>query len=45
MAMKVFKELYNVKIGANSTVLKNIPNNVTVVRCNKIVDKYKKDTI
>lgn len=31
----------NVKIGANSTVLKNIPNNVTVVRCNEIIDKKK----
>lgn len=29
----------NVKIGANSTVLKNIPDNVTVVRCNYIVKK------
>ena len=29
----------NVKIGANSTVLKNIPDNVTVVRCNVIIDK------
>lgn len=28
-----------VKIGANSTVLKNIPNHVTVVRCNKIISK------
>jgi len=28
-----------VKIGANSTVLKNIPDNVTVVRCNEIVNK------
>ena len=28
-----------VKIGANSTVLKNIPDNVTVVRCNVIIDK------
>ena len=28
----------NVKIGANATVLKNIPDNVTVVRCNEIVD-------
>lgn len=35
----------NVKIGANSTVLKNIPNNVTVVRCNEIIEKHKKDTI
>ena len=26
----------NVKIGANSIVLKNIPDNVTVVRCNEI---------
>jgi serine acetyltransferase len=30
-----------VKIGANSTVLKNIPDNVTVVRCNVIIDKNK----
>ena len=29
----------NVKIGANAIVLRNIPNNVTVVECNKIVDK------
>ncbi len=29
----------NVKIGANSIVLKNIPDNVTVVKCNEI--KYK----
>lgn len=29
----------NVKIGANSTVLKNIPDNVTVVRCNYIIKK------
>ncbi len=29
----------NVKIGANATVLKNIPDNVTVVRCNEIVNK------
>lgn len=28
-----------VKIGANSTILKNIPDHVTVVRCNKIIDK------
>ena len=35
----------NVKIGANTTVLKNIPSNVTVVRCNKIIDKNRKDTI
>ena len=27
----------NVKIGANSTVLKNIPDHVTVVRCNEII--------
>ncbi|MCI8384074.1 MAG: serine O-acetyltransferase [Clostridia bacterium] len=27
----------DVKIGANSTVLKNIPDHVTVVRCNEIV--------
>ena len=33
----------NVKIGANSTVLKNIPDNVTVVRCNCIIDKSKKN--
>ena len=30
-----------VKIGANSTVLKNIPDHVTVVRCNEIVNKNK----
>ena len=29
----------NVKIGANATVLKNIPDNVTVVRCNEIINK------
>ena len=29
----------NVKIGANSIVLKDIPNNVTVVKCNKIIKK------
>ncbi len=29
----------NVKIGANSTVLTNIPNNSTVVECNRIIDK------
>ena len=29
----------NVKIGANAVVLKNIPNNVTVVGCNRIVNK------
>lgn len=29
----------NVKIGANTTVLKNIPNNVTVVKFNEIVNK------
>lgn len=28
-----------VKIGANSTVLKNIPDHVTVVRCNEIVKR------
>ena len=31
----------NVKIGANATVLKNIPDNVTVVRCNKIINHAK----
>ena len=30
----------NVKIGANSTVVKNIPENVTVIECNKIIKKY-----
>jgi serine O-acetyltransferase len=30
----------NVKIGANSTVLNDIPDNVTVVKCNRII--YKK---
>ena len=29
----------NVKIGANATVLKNIPNNVTVVKYNEIIVK------
>ena len=29
----------NVKIGANATVFKDIPDNVTVVECNKIIDK------
>ena len=29
----------NVKIGANSTVLSNIPDNVTVIRCNEIIKK------
>ncbi len=29
----------NVKIGANATVLKNIPNNVTVVEFNRIIRK------
>ncbi len=29
----------NVKIGANAIVLRNIPNNVTVVKCNKIIEK------
>ena len=28
----------NVKIGANSIVLKDIPDNVTVVKCNKIIN-------
>ena len=31
-----------VKIGANSTVLSNIPDEVTVVRCNVIIDKKEK---
>ena len=31
----------NVKIGANSTILKNIPDNVTVVRCNEIINHKK----
>ena len=31
----------NVKIGANATVLSNIPNNATVVRCNEIVKRLK----
>ena len=31
----------NVKIGANSVVLKNIPDNVTVVRCNEIINNKK----
>lgn len=29
----------NVKIGANSIVLKDIPDNVTVVKCNEILNK------
>jgi len=29
----------NVKIGANATVLTNIPNNRTVVECNRIINK------
>lgn len=29
----------NVKIGANAIVLKNIPDDVTVVKCNQIVCK------
>ena len=29
----------NVKIGANSIVLKDIPDNVTIVKCNKIIKK------
>ena len=29
----------NVKIGANTTVLKDIPNNVTVVEFNRIIRK------
>lgn len=29
----------NVKIGANATVLTDIPKNVTVVKCNKIIEK------
>ena len=33
----------NVKIGANSTVLKNIPDNVTVVECNRIIYKNKNE--
>lgn len=31
----------NVKIGANSTVLTNIPDDVTVVRCNVIIEHTK----
>lgn len=31
----------NVKIGANAIVLKDIPSNVTVVQCNKIINKIK----
>ena len=30
----------NVKIGANTIVLKDIPSNVTVVGCNEIIKKY-----
>ena len=33
----------NVKIGANSTVLKDIPDNVTVVECNRIIYKNKNE--
>lgn len=29
----------NVKVGANSIVLKNIPDNVTVVECNRVIIK------
>ncbi len=29
----------NVKIGANSTVLKNIPDNVTVIKFNEIITR------
>lgn len=29
----------NVKIGANSVVLKNIPDGVTVVKCNEIISR------
>ena len=29
----------NVKIGANATVLKDIQDDVTVVECNKIIQK------
>ena len=32
----------NVKIGANATVLTNIPNNVTVVGCNNIIKNVEK---
>ena len=32
----------NVKIGANATVLTDIPSNITVVECNRIIDKSKK---
>ena len=28
----------NVKVGANSIVLKNIPDNVTVVKCNRMTN-------
>ena len=31
----------NVKIGANSVVTRDIPNDVTVIKCNKII--YKND--
>ena len=33
----------NEKIGANSTVLKDIPDNVTVVECNRIIYKNKNE--
>lgn len=29
----------NVKIGANAIVLKDIPNNSTVVRCNEVIER------
>jgi serine O-acetyltransferase len=33
----------NVKIGANATVLKDIPNNVTVVKYNRVIDEKRKN--
>ncbi len=35
----------NVKIGANSIVLKNIPENSTVVGCNRIINNKKEAAI
>ena len=31
----------NVKIGANSVVTKSVPDNVTVIKCNKVIEKIK----
>ncbi len=32
----------NVKIGANATVLTDVPDYTTVVECNRMIDKSKK---